>query len=130
MENFKETVIVCDGKVIARCYRKEELIEALKEVSGVVLECIPVSTLVNSLEEEAGGVYGPESKATSSYNECGYIYKPVFKKGDSNKTMNEHGYHRSHKSKEAEKSVWNDMLRSGWFYDETGIELFSKTSLG
>lgn len=123
----KESIVVKNGVIAARCYSKQELINAIKEASGIELRSASVATLVSNLEEEPGGRFGPESRVTNGYNDCGYIYTPVLKDKPDDETFKNHGYHRPTSSKKVEEGIWDEMLHSAWFYDETGIEIFMKT---
>lgn len=137
MKTFKETIVVKNGSIIARCYYRDELVKAIEEASGMTLKCTPVSVLNSVLNNEEEPLIGPASdyayvkQNPSTFNDYGYIYNLV--KSDYNLVKsedipaNDHGYHRPFKSKAAEKSVWDEIMRSSWFYDETGIELFVKT---
>lgn len=123
----KESIVVKNGIIVDRCYSKQELINAVKEASGIILKSSSVATLVSNLEEEAGGGYGPESRVINGYNDCGYIYTPVPKDNPEDSRYSNHGYHRPTSSKKVEEGIWDEMLHSAWFYEETGIEIFTKT---
>ena len=111
MVDIKETIIIKNGSIVARCYTKQELIKTIQEASDMKLKCIPVTSIPNQEQ---------------SFSDCRYVYTVV--KKDSEESETEHTYSRPFKSKAAEEHIWNEILHSGWFYDETGIELFVKTS--
>lgn len=107
---MKETIIIKNNEVISRCYSKQELIIAIKEASGITLKKESVAKL-----QESGLL---------RYDEYGCVYIPV----KDRKELNNYGYHRKMIDAHAEESVWDEMMHSAWFYAETGIELFEKTS--
>lgn len=110
---MNETLLVKDGNVLARCYSKQELISAIKEHSGITLKKESVLRPMKRAETDR-----------IAYDSYGVTYTPV-KDGIE---LNNHGYHRIINQRIVEEDIWDEMLHSAWFYNETGIELFEKTS--
>lgn len=113
---MNETLLVRDGNVLARCYSKQELISAIKEHSGITLK--KESVLRPMKREETDRI---------AYDSYGVTYTPV----KDGMELNNHGYHRNAavmNQRIVEEGIWDEMLHSAWFYTETGIELFEKTS--
>ena len=101
MENTKQCIlIVREDSVLARCYSKKEAKERIKELLGVRFEA--------------------EHEISETHMICD-IKVTVWITG---KPSN-HVYHLETFSPDDAKELWNDILKSDWFYDETGIELFT-----
>ena len=99
---------------------------AIKEACDMDLKCTPVST-ADKNEFDFEPPYEGKPTGIQTFSSYGYIYTLIKKSNGEDMSMG-HGYHRPFKSKAAEDDIWKEIMRSSWFYDETGIELFTKTS--
>ena len=105
MENTKQSfLIVRDGNILARCYSKKEVKDRIKELLGVRLES--------------------EYQASQTHMICDFKITVWIEGKQSN-----HVYHLETVSPEDMNELWNDILKSDWFYDETGVELFTSCSV-
>lgn len=97
----KNYIIVKGDEVIARCYGKSELIKAVKDYLNIEFK-----------REYEDGEHGEWIKTVVT----------VWISG--RKTSHSYTYDKPMLKAAVDMNITEDMLRSSWFYKETGIEFF------
>jgi hypothetical protein len=98
----KSYIIVRDDTVLVRCYGKEEVKDRLRELLNVLF--------LTEIDIDEQGQH--------------VIRVDVWMEGK----FSGHSYSNPLFSQQIVRSIWSDVLKSDWFYEDTRIEIFETCS--